>query len=62
METPANSDRLSKKHNRYYDRHKEEILAKAKERYAKNKEVMKKRVLDRYYKLRAEKTVNESST
>ena len=62
METPANADRLSKKYNRYYDRHKEEILAKAKERYEKNKEVMKKRVLDRYYKAKAEKITAESST
>ena len=62
METPANADRLSKKYNRYYDRHKDEILAKAKERSEKNKEVMKKRVLDRYYKAKAEKITAERST
>jgi hypothetical protein len=52
----------NKKHLRYYDRHKDEILAKCKERYERNKEVMKKRVLDRYYKKKEEKMAVESST
>jgi hypothetical protein len=54
MEGEQNASR-DKKHLRYYDRHKEEILAKRKELYQANKEVMKQRVLDRYYKKKAEK-------
>ena len=61
METQEKNPALrSKKHLRYYDRHKEDILAKCKERYEKNKEVMKKRVLERYYKKKAEKEAEKT--
>lgn len=57
METQENTPARNKKHLRYYDRHKDEILVKCKERYERNKEVMKQRVLDRYYKKKAEKNI-----
>ena len=53
METQEND--CNKKHLRYYDKHKEEILAKRKEQYQANRDVLKKRVLDRYYKKKAER-------
>jgi hypothetical protein len=62
METQENTPARNKKHLRYYDRHKDEILAKCKERYEKNKEVMKKRVLDRYYKKKEEKNIPAESS
>jgi hypothetical protein len=61
METEQKTTARDKKHLRYYDRHKDEILAKRKELYEKNKEAMKQKVLDRYYKKKTEKE-NEKKT
>ena len=61
METEQNPGR-DKKHLRYYDKHKDQILAKRKEQYEKNKDVMKQKVLERYYKKKAEKNIPASSS
>jgi hypothetical protein len=61
MEAEQKTTARDKKHLRYYDRHKDEILAKRKELYEKNKEAMKQKVLDRYYKKKTEKE-NEKKT
>ena len=51
METQENTPTVvrAKKHLRYYDRHKEEILGKRKARYQANREEIKAKVLQRYY-------------
>jgi hypothetical protein len=51
-----------KKHLRYYDKHREQILAKRKEQYEKNKDIMKQKVLDRYHKKKAEQNIPASSS
>jgi hypothetical protein len=54
METQENVPTVrAKKHLRYYDRHKEEILAKRKQKYQEHREEMKAKVLQRYYQKKA---------
>jgi hypothetical protein len=55
METQENTPTVvrAKKHLRYYDRHKDEILAKRKLKYQANREEMKAKVLERYYNKKA---------
>jgi hypothetical protein len=62
METEQKTTARDKKHLRYYDRHKDEILAKRKEVYQANKDAMKQKVLERYYKKKSEKEENEKKT
>jgi hypothetical protein len=45
----AEQNARDKKHLRYYDRHKEEILAKRKLQYQEHREEMKAKCLQRYY-------------
>lgn len=61
METEQNPGR-DKKHLRYYDKHRDEILAKRKAQYENNKDVMKQKVLERYHKKKAEQKTPASSS
>lgn len=55
-------EKRDKKHLRYYDKHRDEILVKRKEQYEKNKEEMKRKVLERYHKKKAEKNIPAESS
>lgn len=60
METEQATTKYSKYHRKYYEQHREEIREKRKATdkayYEKNKEAIKTRALERYYRLKAANT------
>ncbi len=60
MNTEQPTTKYSKYHKKYYDEHREEIRIKRKPTdkayYEANKEKIKQRALDRYYRLKAANT------
>jgi hypothetical protein len=56
MDTEQSTSKYSKYHKKYYDQHREEIRVKRKPTdkayYEANKEKIKQRALDRYYRLK----------